>query len=113
MLSWRPYLSAKRAKRLVCAVSCCAVLLFHALPARANDNNNNNNTAPISCVRPPAPDIKVHVTEEPAYFDFEQSQDDLALFRNEANSGHLPSRYHGAVGGVMEGRFKAGFDVSY
>lgn len=116
MLLWRLYFPVRRGGRFVCTALCCAVLLFHALPASADDNNNNNNnnnTAPISCVRPPAPDIKVHVTEDPTYFDLEKSRDDLALFRNEANSGHLPSRYHGAVGGVMEGRFEAGFDVSY
>lgn len=109
MLSWRIYFPARRVGQYLCAALCCAALLFHALPASAN----NDDTAAISCVRPPAPDIRVHVTEEPTYFDLEQSQEDLALFRNEANSGHLPSRYHGAVGGVMEGRFKAGFDMAY
>ena len=85
-------------------VICCAVLLFQALPARA---------AEISCVRPPAPEIAVHVTEDPTVFDLDKNMDDLALFRNEANSGHLPSRYHGDVGGVTEGLFKAYFDVSF
>jgi hypothetical protein len=69
-----------------------------------------------SCMAPPQPVVHVDVVEEAALFDMGKNASDLEIFRTEANSGHLPSRYHDEVHeikGVTVGNFSASHDVEF